>query len=846
MSLNHGSIGLTIAGYKTAVSLARHALTGLLIACLLAGCQARGPRRALPILVNGLVAESAAGLVGKVKLPTGLVSNNGGGLVAPNSGRIVSDNGGGLRVLALGEEQPLAGARVQLLDAAGRAVKGADGQPLEALTAADGSYRFERIPAGHNLVVAIVLPDGRGEASALVPRGTGSVDVNLSSSLTSALVLHGYVRGSASPEATLDRLSADVEAGTRHAAAAALSRLPDAAPTNLGTGPVLQAVQALGRRDPDFARQLEAVRRVFVTAGTVDQGAGRPALELNLDYVNTLAQAADGAVLFPSDLNNRIWRLGPTGTVETLVGRGKVDEGSLEGKRGPEAGLDNLVSFGYGPDGRLWILEEKRLSRLDPDGLMHDVWLDLPVGIALQPLPDGGAWVLTGGDAPTLWHLGPDGARKQVVALTGNAAERARMAWRSGLDAQGRLWLAGFDQLPNELGEVEDDAGEWAGKLDPASGTFEEVVKTGEPIKGLTLAADGTLFLVEGAPATRLVERRPDGSTKVWAEKGFPPMFALDMNGVLAEPGGSLLVAPNGWEVFRLAGGGFTKLAGLYDNAGADADKVGFSAPAAVTVRADGTLVLADDSYMNLYLQQPGGPVERILDTCYSAHPCVYEGPAADTGIGWFLAMAQDAADVLYLLDYDDLLPNRPTRLRTLGLDNRLKTLALFPDGLTGEALAVDAAGTAWITAVRGGERGLYQLAGNAPRLVTVLPGDKPYAVAAGLAGEAWLACAGKLWRWQGDLTEVKADERLTGRSLAIDARGRLYTDTKNGVLRFDPANGSLTAVAGPGSRALAGSTIDDSLSRPRGLFIARDGSLHLADGGQNQFKRVAVDLLDP
>jgi hypothetical protein len=79
---------------------------------------------------------------------------------------------------------------------------------------------------------------------------------------------------------------------------------------------------------------------------------------------------------------------------------------------------------------------------------------------------------------------------------------------------------------------------------------------------------------------------------------------------------------------------------------------------------------------------------------------------------------------------------------------------------------------------------------------------------------------------------------------LAVDARGRVYGVTGDGVVRVDPQTGEQTPIAGPGGQVFTGSGIDDSLSEPCSPVFDASGALLLADEGHGQLKRIPADKL--
>lgn len=211
-----------------------------------------------------LIANRISALSGIVRAPASLIGNNGGGLIGNNGGALIGNNGGGLisdnggayRLTGLLEtQQPLAGVRVALVDAAGRAVLGANGAPLTTMTDADGAYSFAEAPRDRNLLVTTELAPGAGQLVAVAPRGVTAVNLDLIATLTTGYIYAQYVAWQADPAATLEKLPPEVEAQTREACAGAFTLSGQAVPTRLGRSEVAQTVQALRGADPAFDAQ---------------------------------------------------------------------------------------------------------------------------------------------------------------------------------------------------------------------------------------------------------------------------------------------------------------------------------------------------------------------------------------------------------------------------------------------------------------------------------------------------------------------------------------------------------------------------------------------------------------
>jgi sugar lactone lactonase YvrE len=175
---------------------------------------------ATPLVPTSSAGPTSAVVAGKLKVPMalplgGAPSGLGGGLITNNSAGLISDRGGALQAapglslrtatplrhaLLQAERTPLpsrpvGGVRVFLADAAGRALPGL--QPV--LTAADGTFQFQQVPAGFNFLVVAEVPTAGGKSAlfrTLVYAGPlgATTEVTAASTMVTASVLDGLER----------------------------------------------------------------------------------------------------------------------------------------------------------------------------------------------------------------------------------------------------------------------------------------------------------------------------------------------------------------------------------------------------------------------------------------------------------------------------------------------------------------------------------------------------------------------------------------------------------------------------------------------------------------------------
>jgi hypothetical protein len=361
-------------------------------------------------------------VVGLVRLPASILSNNGGQVVSNNGGGLISDQGGSLlsnngatlisdqggglvsnngagavssggtryrlrQALAAGGGQDLvaiANAQVGLFDARGQAVRDASGVPLVTLTDGAGRYAFPTAPADRALVVVVQLAGTAGQAAALVPKARAEVAIDLASSVMTSYVISRFARTQPDPQAALERLPADLEAKARQATAEALAQ--GSGPDRLEAAAAVQAVEALRASAGAVDLLYEEVRRAMVIAGQANLSEGQPArtAELNLGLVRRTTAGQWWLVDWQA---NRLW--------EVVDGRLRVLAGSgVDSTRQPEDGavardvaLGHVRSVREGAGGVPWLLHAQgstdfntftyALSRLEPGGRLRRLWSDV-------------------------------------------------------------------------------------------------------------------------------------------------------------------------------------------------------------------------------------------------------------------------------------------------------------------------------------------------------------------------------------------------------------------------------------------------------------------------------------
>ncbi|MDB5101804.1 MAG: repeat containing protein [Cyanobacteria bacterium RYN_339] len=310
-------------------------------------------------------ATVALDLTGKVKVVSnngatvvsdqggGIISDNSGGIISDNSGGIVSNNSGGYRLAAAPRQALLAGAPVQIMDAAGRMLVGADGKPLGGKTDAKGAYKLSLKLPKENLVLRIPLSTGGALEAFLVTGGPGQLDVDTASSIGARYVLDRFVQGKVEilaklPGTEADALTRAVDGGL------ALATVLKPSPRYLAAE-LTQAADDLRAKVPAVDQQIEKIKALLL--GQTHLGSGKPALEVPLPNPGALAFLPGGELVIAE--NGRLRRLNKDGTLDVLA-----DATTAPYKRSFPRILNTLVAA----DGTIFLNTTQQVLKLAPDG----------------------------------------------------------------------------------------------------------------------------------------------------------------------------------------------------------------------------------------------------------------------------------------------------------------------------------------------------------------------------------------------------------------------------------------------------------------------------------------------
>lgn len=873
-----------------------------------AGSLAGAALRVLSGDAAGLLSNHGGGLIGKVKVPSGIIANHGSSLISNNGsavrvageaklisdagGGLLSNHGGGLQgagsglisnngsayaLLGLGRglaqaegDRPVEGVLVAVVDAEGRVLADEQGQAYAVRTDAQGAYRFDRTPIGRNLILAVAMPESVGPMLAFLPDAAASasrpaVEVTGVSTLAMGYVLRQFVANQAQPTEVLQRLPAQEEAKTREALLAAGGSGADLG-SFLAQG-VVAKVEALQAQAPALKAQVDLVKQLLV-AGLSNAGDGRKATEVALSSPKGMLRLADGSLLLVERNGGRIRRLLKDGTITSFAGK----DGGTDPVDGMPAGDARLLLpswLAQGPNGRIYLTlyGQHQLVAIEADGR-----LKVLAGSGVQ---EGHATALPAAGTPARSY-----ALKNPQQVTVDAEGRAVFNVKQGvlrLEADGSLTPLGF---PADGGSAPE--GLWTDAQGQVWGWGHE--------QGRAYRLQGSAFVdAPGVPRlptdkSARLKPLPDGGlvmtnldqVLVWAPgqsawKALP--FTTDhgeVQEVLVE-GQTLLLGDNTsnkvWSL-PLVGGAATVLAGLPSTLPPDVldgANLALNRPSSLVLDGEGRLLVADALNGVIWRRSDDGRYQRFaggipLEVGQSFQD---EGrPAREARLGKIIGMSLEAnGDLLFT----DLLPSAAA-IRRVQADGTVRSVPI-PEGLAAPAGILPLPDGSWLVSDyllgqlllwRPGQKavalhptvlkdpGAICRATDGSVYVPLREDDAVYRLGPDYAQAPVLVAGGQGRGFAGDGGPAKQAKLFGPIYTLLDGRGGLLiSDVGNDrVRRVDLASGLIRTLVGQGGVALTSTGVDGGLKQPTGLVFGPKGELYVADSGNNQVKVVPASAL--
>ncbi len=541
-------------------------------------------------------------------------------------------------------------------------------------------------------------------------------------------------------------------------------------------------------------RRIDSAGAVVTIAGTgqrADDGDGGPALAAGLMDPSWMLVDGAGTVLVST--MNRIRRIDPDGTIETIVGTGQPGF-SGDDEQAVLAELNANAGMALDAEGNLFIADRgnNRVRRISRGGVITTVVggdvdapliegatatggrVEGPIDVAVAP--DGTVYVAEF-DGHRILRLNADGT-VSVVAGTGTpgfsgdgglgSAAQINSPRAVEVDVEGNLYFADWKndaiRRLDATGRIMTVAGLGTGR---ASGGAPAMIAGMKPALGLALGPGGNLFVLQQGTYTVSLLRAPSPDDPILACRGEAAEVA---------PRPPLRDDPVATLLAGAIGPGFAGDEGPLDVAR-------FLSPESFVIAPDGAIYVADTGNHRIRVVSPAGIVSTLAGTGepgFSGDG----GPAVKASVSAPKALLLDGAGNLYFADSANFRIRRIDRcgiIETIagsgqpgsGGDGGLAVAAEFRDA-TG--LAIDAA------------RNIY-VADPASNRVRMIKTDGTIATFAGNGQAASGRDGGRA-----------GETQLDGPSdVAVGRDGRVYiAETRAQKIRVVGQGGLLTTIAGP------------------------------------------------
>ena len=450
--------------------------------------------------------------------------------------------------------------------------------------------------------------------------------------------------------------------------------------------------------------------------------------------------------------------------------------------------------------------------------------------------------------------------------------------------------LAGRAGVPGYVDGRGDEAlfGQWAGGLGLEVAVDRDgsvVVSDQQNLAIRLITPDGTVTTIAGGNGRGV----RDGHGSV-AQFAGPRGVAVAPDGTIyvADSFGHRIrrVAPDGM-VTTVAGGGAIYAPPYGEGAWGSvrdgpAGEARLKFPHGIALDGDGNLFVAED-YTRIRRISPAGEVSTYAGGEQSGYR---DGPREEARFYNLLAIDTDGSGNVYVIDnhYEDGIAIRT--IDTAGVVSTLRRgsaperggtlasprgLAVTDDGViyisnTGRHQILELTPGGILRAVAGtGEPGyadgprasaMFDLpgglgVGSDGRLVVADTGNNVIrAIAAGATGSRargdLLPVAGRLPRLEGVAVTVFSRAPLPSRpeGMALDAEGNvIVADSGRHAIRRISSGGTVTTIAGGNGEGLRDAVgVDARFSGPQGVAVHADGSVYVADSGNNRIRRIAPD----
>ncbi|HEY9724096.1 MAG TPA: hypothetical protein V6D47_18985 [Oscillatoriaceae cyanobacterium] len=836
------------------------------------------PAPAIPTGEPGgnIISNNGSSLTGVVTAPASLISNNGGSLIGNNGGSLIGNNGGSYHVLTALSEVPVAGIKVELLDAAGKPVTDASGTPIVALTDGKGQYHFAAALPAHGLVLRADLGT-TGQLAAIAAHDHAAatpLDVDLISTLTTDYILDTYVKTqTVDPTTTLDKLPASVEAQTRAVTSASFASDTAAVPTALTASAADALVTTMRQQNKTLDSQLETVRKLLVVGGSASQTDGS-AFAAQLNLPRGLARDAAGNLYIADAQNNLIRRLDSTGEITTIAGDG---QGRNWDGAGVHASIYEPIGLAVSPDDKLYMVcQGAAIRKIDLSNPTFPVTTLVPgvPGRANGPAaqahfrnPNGLALDTRDAAHPMLYVADTNNNLIRAIDLAGSDHQVTTLAGTGKVGAANGPAASATFSLPRRLALSAD------GKLyvaDSGNGMIRCIDLTSADHTVTTIAGTGQIGFGDG-PGTVAAFNNPgglafDGTSRLLiADTGNQAIRAIDLaspahtvstltmsqttgkadgpaaqasfnrpEDIVADGAGGFDVADAYNQLVRhLAGGVVSTIAG--SGVGSSLDGTGTAAllnkPRGGAIDTDGTIYLADTFNHEIRAIAQDGTVTTLAGQAGGVVGGFADGPGAQSKFFNPYNLVIDRRDTAHpALLVADTYNNRIRRIDLTDPTYPVTTIAGtgtagHNDGPGATALLNEPAGLALSA---DGKLYVGEIKNPDVRCVDLTDPSYPVTTIAG---------AGTLGHADGPGVTATFNGIY---GLALSGEILYAADTYNERVRaIDLSNAShtVTTIAGGAQGTADGPGLQATFHLPEGLALGPDGQLFVADAQNSEIR---------